>query len=167
MIQNNYFLGFEEYTGSKYKKVDPVEDTILDNPNILVNDESLDLSMILGEGSGDFAEGSGAGELYDLDDSGDYDDGSSDYDTDNEDFGSGDRDSAEHEELFEYLTEVANDLEPCTTYHFKIVDLSQLGLDTIKAAETTAKTDCEEITTTTEIPSQIIGMIIIIINYYP
>ena len=118
------------------------------------------------EGSGDFAEGSGAGELYDLDDSGDYDDGSSDYDTDNEDFGSGDRDSAEHEELFEYLTEVANDLEPCTTYHFKIVDLSQLGLDTIKAAETTAKTDCEEITTTTEIPSQIMGMIIVIINYY-
>lgn len=143
-----------------------MEDTILDNPNILVNDESLDLSMIMEEGSGDFAEGSGAGELYDLDDSGDYDDGSSDYDTDNEDFGSGDRDSAEHEELFEYLTEVANDLEPCTTYHFKIVDLSQLGLDTIKAAETTAKTDCEEITTTTEIPSQIIGMIIIIINYY-
>ena len=59
------FLGFEEYTGSKYKKIDPVEDA-LDNPNVLVNDESLDFSIA--EGSGEFAEGSG--EFDDSDDSG-------------------------------------------------------------------------------------------------
>ena len=128
-----------------------MEDT-LDNPNVLVNDESLDFSIT--EGSGDFAEGSG-GEFYDSDDSGDYD-GSSDYYTDveNEAAGSGDSDDEE----FEYLTEIADELDPCTTYHFKIVDISQLGLDTIKEAETTAKTDCKEITTTTEIPAQIIGI---------
>ena len=89
----------------------------------------------------------------------DYD-GSGDYYTDaeNEAFGSGDSDDEE----IEYLTEVANDLDPCTTYHFKIVDINQLGEDTIKAAETSAKTDCKEIppTTTTEIPAQIIGTIL-------
>ena len=54
-------------------------------------------------------------------------------------------------------------MDPCTTYHFKIVDINQLGEDTIKAAETSAKTDCKEIpsTTTTEIPAQIIGILII------